>query len=319
MVLSQYEKAVFNHPHYKSLYNQREFKTRKNLRCNKYFILAHLVVTEKHSPYHIASINPNEQHENPNLGFINITKRDSSKILKFKFRDPIKNNLNHYNNTFVPQFRRILGHILFCSGTLVSISMIAFNKNSYYQNEYIRPYYMAYAKFDDIPNRKAVSNTKNSALLAMKTINLGNSDYLLDRAIMLSGEAIGAWHIQELSLFSAWRSIETMAKRKFRAKMVRRNVKLSKMNDDWNYSGTTRAAYVDSLLANKKIGLKSSDTKTYRDLRNYIGHGSVNIKKVNIDMVLEDFTNFAKINSRSHEVITLSRKLIRNTLRNVFS
>ena len=35
MVLSQYEKAVFCHPHYKSLYNQGEFKNRKKVKNGK--------------------------------------------------------------------------------------------------------------------------------------------------------------------------------------------------------------------------------------------------------------------------------------------
>ncbi len=236
MTFSEYEKALFNNPVYKVLFAQKEFRNRTGLKANEYYLLAHLMMTEKYAPYHIVSTNPQESQEDPNLGFVHISKEDTVKAFKFKFRDAIKGNIGRYNNTLVPQFRRVLGHILFCSGALVSVSMVAFDKTFHYEKEYVAPYVMAYPKFDDIKTAKAVANIRNAAMLATKTVGLGNRDYLLDRAILLSGEAIGAWHVQELSLFSAWRAIETMAKRRFVFEMKAKRVSNKHINNDWNYN-----------------------------------------------------------------------------------
>ena len=177
------------------------------------------------------------------------------------------------------------------------------------------PFFTAtFPLFDDLPYQDIVNNIYNAPDTANKTLTLGESDILLDKAIILSGEAIRAWFIPELSFFSAWRSIETIAKRHYRMEQCNNNIPENQINSTWNAGrNNLRRTYIEKVLTDNKINFNKTDLDSYQDLRNYIGHGSVDMD-LEESMRLMEHKEFADISSKTIDVIKLSRKLIKSYL-----
>lgn len=295
------------------LYNQTEYVNRNALQDSEYFMLAHLTPNQF---VHIAI--PNQSTNQ----LPQITAQDSQKVIKLK-SDLYQDSTERWYKGFVPMRRRVQGHLLFAAGAEFSISLIMFDRSSYMHKDILDPFFTSdLPVFDDVLPNEIISNIHNAPDIANKTLALGDIDILLDKAIIFSGEAIRAWFIPELSFFSAWRSIETMAKREFRNDELAKGTAYADIQNLWiygkNISGSRtesglKRRYIEKILNNKNIPFKGSDLDTYQDLRNYIGHGSVDIDSEQ-NMEIMEHKKFADISSKTIDVIKLSRKLIKDYL-----
>ena len=294
-----------NKANFEELYKQPEYLNRGNLSESEYYIIANLPSGQ---PLHIAA------DGSYNGSLPRITEEDSKKIVKLK-SNKCKGSERWFKG-FISMKRRIQGHLLFAAGTTISISMLMFDKNMWSHQEILEPFFDAILpKFDDDTYESIVNKIRNSTEMAQKTLDLGEHDVLLDKALVLSGEAIGSWFITELSFFSAWRSIETMAKRYYNIQN-RNSLTLKELNDNWNKNGTLRQTYIKKVLRQNNISTRiitDANIKVYQKLRNYIGHGSVDFN-LNYRMSKQEDVKFAQLGKKTIKVIKLSRQLIFKTI-----
>jgi uncharacterized protein YutE (UPF0331/DUF86 family) len=285
---------------FKILHAQKEFKKRNTLRKSECYILVNLMAT---THYNLRFVNIAE------VGSINFNKKDSKNVLKHKFIDRNSPSERWFRG-FVPEKRRVLGHVIFVAGISIPLSFLMFDKRypkmnpTVYRDKHEAPI-STYPKFDDLPDRKIESNVRNATKLAKETLKLTKNEYLLDKAIILSGEAVDSWFIPELSFFSAWRSVETIAKFQFMKEQKVQHISENIINDCWNRGWGIAREYIEILLQSNNISFNTSDLDTYQKLRNYIGHGSVDID-LERNMRLMEQQKFADIE--------LSRKLIKSYL-----
>lgn len=285
---------------FRILYNQPEYVNRRILSASEYFILAHL------NPDQFIHIDMPSVGESPQ-----ITLEDAQKIVRLR-SDRYQNITERWSKGFVHMRRRIHGHLLFATGTEVSISMLMFDNNVYKHEDIIEPFFVSVLpKFDDDTDQNILTNIHNSAETAQRTLSLGNNDDFLDKSIMFSGEAIHYWFLPNQSFFYAWMSIEIMALREFRNEELLKNTPEEDIQSLWIYGKDThdsrkedylKIRYVNKVFRNRSIPITSSNLDVYQRHRNYIAHGAINA------------VQSAYISENAVEVIKLSRKLIKKTM-----
>lgn len=290
-----------NSTDWKDLYRAKQFRNRSKLKNNECVILAHVLL---HRSLTIAPSNPNEWPAQ-----VNFTTKDSRNILKFKFTDENPTDASRWYRGFVSARRRLVGHMTFCSGTAIPMSIILFDKQSYNQNDKYEPNAITYPQFDNIPIKKSIDKIRKLIKFVNGTLKSTKNKYLIDKSVIFSGEAIRFFYTApELSFFSAWRSIESIAKYEFTKEETRRGTSQSKISKLWR--NMDKIGYIKKVLSANKIPFDESKLKFYYYLRNYIGHGSVNAIGTDDYMKTQEESHFADINSKTIEVIKLSRSLI---------
>jgi len=285
------------------LFESEEYKRRDTLQNNECVILAHLI-PNKYIP--VASRVP-----------IETTISDSKKILKISFLHNYKKKSDIWSKGFVSRERIITGHIIFWAGTYVPICMLHFDKTLISGTKiYENSSFMTYPLFDRFGAKKIEENIHNAATLATASIKLTESDYLLDRAILFSGEAIQYFYaVPEFSFLSAWRSIELIAKHEFIQEELNKGIKYGALKRKWeNKRGYDKENYIAKVFHNNSVAFNKYNLKQYSYLRNYIGHGSINVIGRANYMKSKDESEYAKITSETYRVIKLSRMLLRKYL-----
>ena len=92
------------------------------------------------------------------------------------------------------------------------------------------------------------------------------------------------------------------------------NIPENQINSTWNAGrNNLRRTYIEMVLTDNQINFNNTDLDSYQDLRNYIGHGSVDMD-LEESMKLMEHQKFADISSKTIDVIKLSRKLIKSYL-----
>ncbi len=289
---------------FSELYNQPEYKNRQQLPDSDYYVIAHL------NPNKFIDIAyPENNNEDETLR--KITVEDSRKIVKLK-QNMYIDLKDRWFKGFVYMRKRIVGHMLFAASAQLSISMIMFdNKQEHKDTIDFSP--GALPLFDDnISYKEVISRAHNASDIANQTLKLSENDALLDKAIILSGEAILSWFNAEASFFSAWRSIETIAKRYYKLKEQNKGTPYNEINSKWCNGGTRRRC-VENTLRNNGVSFNKKELDKYYELRNSIGHGSVDIDS-ELNMQRMENETFASISDLTLKIIRISRKLIFNCM-----
>ena len=263
----------------KYLYSDLEFRKKDILKRNECIMLATLMKPEKDYFRFVIYSNP-KYYSRENTGILNITDNECKNILKYKFID--KNNpKNRWQRGIVSARRRVLAHMTFCAGTKVPIAILTFDSAGLVYPEKYRRAELGYPNFDNCSVEDILRSVNACTSSAERTLNSTKKDYLLDKALMLSGEAITFFYSgSENSFLSAYTSLELMARRRFLNNHYDESPK--KVDEKWRKE--EKPPFIKRLLKEKHIPFNRGSIEKYKDLRDYIGHGGVNITKANKDM-----------------------------------
>ena len=194
-------------PDWKPLYSKPEFTSRAKLSKDECMILARIM-----SPRSFILSPVGDTRETPET--IQITNTDSQHILEHRFSAQ-EDGANRWYKGFVSERRRILGHITFAAGTTMPIALIMFDGKFNNHAEKYEADPITHVKFEEIPMKASENRIHEAINLSKTSLKQTESDYFLNKAIILSGEAIRAWYIDpELSFLSAWRICRNNCKKR---------------------------------------------------------------------------------------------------------